>query len=67
MAIDIGFDSYLSRETDRHNDSLDEHREDCDSWDGGECNCLDLDREERDEVLIARGEDRELYREERGY
>lgn len=64
----MDFDAYLSREVDRHTgDSLDEHREDCDSWDGGECNCLDLDREERDEALIARGEAMAEAREERGY
>ena len=64
----MGFDNYLSREVDRHNgDCLDEHREDCDSWDGGECNCIELDSSDRDEALIARGEALAEAREARDY
>lgn len=66
MAMD--FDTYLSHEIDRHTDGdCDEHREDCDSWEGGECNCLDLDEADRGEALIARGEAMAEAREERGY
>jgi len=63
----MDFDSYLSREVDRHCDCGDEHREDCDSWEGGECNCIELDESDRDEALIARGEDLAEAREARDY
>lgn len=64
----MGFDNYLSREVDRHTGGdLDEHREDCDSWEGGECNCIELDESDRDEALIARGEALAESREARDY
>jgi len=64
----MDFDSYLSREVDRHTcGDVDEHREDCNSWDGEECNCVELDEDDRTEALIARGEDLAEAQEARDY